>query len=84
MGVYASMVLYRYRADKKSIERKYAVKNSLALLLCYACLVIHFSLDFYYMTFGLALTLIYVFSQLTNIYYDKIEDYINTKLLNGE
>jgi predicted PurR-regulated permease PerM len=84
MGVYASVVLYRCRNQQGTIEWKYAIKNSFALMLCYATLVVHFAIDYYYVTFGVVLLVVYLINQVTNIYFDRIEDYISKQFLRSE
>lgn len=41
-------------------------------MLCYGTLVVHFALDYYYVTFGVVLLVLYLVNQITNIYFDRI------------
>lgn len=78
MGVYASIVLYKSRTDLQSkMDIKYALKNQVILILCYVTLLLHFQFDFLYISFGSILLGLYLLNQLTNIYFDRIEQYIN-------
>jgi uncharacterized membrane protein YfcA len=77
MGLYASIILYRERNEPKNLNWKYALKNFLGMIFGYMCLLLHVQLNFYFVTFGIILVLVAAANQLTNIYYDKVERYID-------
>jgi hypothetical protein len=84
MGIYASVILYRQRDQPSKLDWKYALKNSVMLSLAYACLLVHVQLNFYFITFGAILLLLAVINQLTNVYFHKIERYINREFFMEE
>lgn len=84
MGLYASIVFYLTRNQPQQVDWKYALKNIVGMALGYICLLVHFQLNFLFISFGIVLVLITVANQLTNIYYDKVERYIDRTFFREE
>lgn len=77
MGIYVSIVLYRQRNTPSKMNVKYALKNILAMVLGYLCLLLHVQFNFYFITLGIILVLMTAANILTNIYFEKVEKYID-------